>query len=63
MKRIWIWILRIVLTPYLMVKDVYADITEISRWCAGGEWNPKTRHPDGKLRDNYSWPRWLGGKG
>lgn len=63
MKRIWIGILRIIFTPYLTIKDVYDDITDISRWVAGGEWNQQTRYPDGKLRDNYSFPRWLGGKG
>ncbi len=42
-------VIKWLLTPF---DAVASDLADIVMWSFSGEWNPKTRYPDGKLKKN-----------
>ncbi len=62
MKKYYIWVLRIVCLPYIFIWScvgVGEDIGDIGVWFLSGEWNPKRRYRDGRVKDDNLWPRCL----
>lgn len=62
MKKYYIWVLRIVCFPCVLIWSCVSlgeDIGDIGVWLLGGKWNPKRRYPDGRVKDDNVWPRWL----